>query len=224
MKTSHTFSIALLAIAAAAGARAQTTPAVSSNAAGLLGQRYAEVSVGAIDPHGTSDEGFTADGNVNLPIQAGLDLGFGYSYDRLNLDLGNSGLKQRSRDHTIYSSVTAYSTYAGVKPFGSAALGYQWNRNKLDFGGARVVDDREDEGVWSLAVGAEVPVGPVTVTPKIAYEDGFKKRSIGAFTYGAQASMWFTPKVGGFAEATYVDPTGGATQSWVYKIGARFRF
>jgi len=222
MKTHYTFSLALLGFAAAIAGRAQ--PATSSNVNGVLGQRFVEASVGAIDPHGSSDEGFTGDLSVKLPVQAGLDVGFGYTYDRVTADIGSAPFHLRSRDHTLGATVTGYSTLGGVKPFAGAGLGYQWSRAKLDFGSARILDTDDDDGIWALGAGVEIPLGAVTLTPSVTYQDGFAQDSAAGFAYGAEAHMWFTRSVGGFADATFSDPINGGLQSWTYRVGARLRF
>jgi hypothetical protein len=144
------------------------------------------------------------------------------------------------------ANLTAYTNYQGVKPFAEVAVGYSWAKDKLSFGGTPVSDDRDDTGLWGLGVGVEIPLGAVTVTPRITYQDDFEGGAPGitnpaasgtgstvaisrggrggAFGYSTEAHMWFTRAVGGFAEVTYSDPTGGGTQSWTYALGARLRF
>lgn len=244
MNTQSGLWLALVAAAAVTGASAQTTAPAS---AGLLGQRYAEIGAGVTDPHGSSDEGLGGDLSVNLPVQPGLDVGFGYAYHRLNADLYGGLFNQRSREHAVFSSVTAYRSYGGVKPFVGASLSYQWAKDRLSFGGTLVDDSRDDEAAWGLRAGVEIPLGTVTLTPKVSYQDDFKGNnsggltnnggsvgsvftrspggnSAGVFVYGAEANMWFTPKIAGFVDVNYVDPTGGGTQAWTYRVGARFRF
>jgi hypothetical protein len=210
MKNHHTLSLALVGLVAALTTQGQT---VSTNNAGLLGQRYAEASVGLVDPHGTSSNGFSGDLGVNLPLQTGLDAGFSYNYDRFHA----SGI--RSSDHTIGASLTAYNSFGNLKPFFGAALGYQWNRAK--FGSFTA---RDDSSLWALGTGVEIPCGTFTVTPKVSYQDGFSRDSASGFAYGAEAHTWFTRSVGGFADVTYSDPTGGGTQAWIYSVGVRLRF
>jgi opacity protein-like surface antigen len=223
MKTHSTLFVALLTLATTTTiVRAQATPNAGSS--GLLGQRFAQAGVGLVDPHGTSDNGFAGDLGVNLPLQTGLDLGLAYNYNRINTDLGSAPLNIRSRDHSLFAGLTAYNTYEGWKPFFGAGLGYEWTRTKFRFAGTPVFTDRDDEAIWALGVGVEIPVGAITFTPSIGYQDGFKSRSTGVFGYGVEAHTWFTRKIGGFADVTYSDPTGGGTQSLTYRIGARLRF
>jgi outer membrane protein W len=214
MKTNYTLSLAFVALAAALTTQAQT---VSSNNAGLLGQRYAEASVGLVDPHGTSDNGFSGNLGVNLPLQTGLDASFSYTYDRFHTDFAGTGAHLSA--HTLGAALTAYSSFGNLKPFFGAGLGYQWNRTK--FGSFKT---RDDNSIWALGTGVEIPCGTFTVTPKVTYQDGFSSDSAAGFTYGAEAHTWFTRSVGGFADVTYSDPTGGGTQAWIYSVGVRLRF
>jgi opacity protein-like surface antigen len=213
MKTNNTLAIALVGLAAALTTHAQSV----TNNGGLLGQRYAEASVGLIDPHGISSNGFSGDLAVNLPVQTGLDANFSYSYDRFNTSFAGTSL--RSRDHTLGASLVGYNSFGNLKPFFGAGLGYQWNRTKIG-----AFKTRDDDSLWALGTGVEIPCGTFTLTPKVTYQDGFKSDSAAGFTYGAEAHTWFTKSVGGFADVTFSDPTGGGTQAWVYRIGARMRF
>lgn len=243
MKT-HFLVFATFVLATAAAAHAQT--ATAANSPGVLGQRYAEISVGAFDPHGSSDLDFAGALAANLPLRSGLDLGFGYGYSRTRTEIFSDFFELRGREHVLATSVTAYGSYQGMKPFATAALGYSWAKEKLSFAGISVADERDDAGLWGLGVGVEIPFGVVTLTPRISYQDDFENGgpSIsdpvtagtgsmvvvsrggrgGAFNYGTEAHMWFTRSVGGFAEIAYSDPTGGVTQSWTYAVGARLRF
>ena len=222
MNKHYTLSVVLLGLATALSTRAQS-PTVSS-ANGLLGQRYVEASVGAIDPHGSSDYGFSGDVSVNLPVQAGLDVGFGYTYNRLNADLSPGLFKLRQRDHTLSSTLTGYSNFGNVRPFAGLGVGYQWSRAKLDFSSARIFDTRDDDAVWGAGLGVEVPVGALTLSPSISYQDTFSSDSSGGFAYSVEGHTWFTRTLGGFAEATFSDPTGGGRQAWIYRAGVRLRF
>lgn len=225
MKTNITFALPLFVAALAATASAQT---VTTSSTGLLGQRYIEIGAGAIDPHNSSKEGFTGDIAVNLPVQPGFDVGLGYSYSRLNYPYSAVPFEARSRDHTVYATATSYMEAQGMKPFAGVALGYQWAKQNLLYnltpGGVTVVNDRNDEALWGLGVGVEIPVGRVTVTPAVTYQDGFKRGSTGGFTYGVDTNYWVTQKVGLFGAVNYSDPSGGGIQSWTYKAGVRLKF
>ena len=212
MNLTKKISLVLAAVAAAATSYAQTTPAATAST-GLLGQRYADVSFGVLDPHGTSDCGFGTGLGVNLPIATNLDASFNYGYSRLN----NGGLKLR--DHSVNAALIGYSTYGSVKPFFGLGLGYEWSKAKF---GAFTTKD--DSATWALGAGVEVPAGQFTLTPSVSYVDGFENNTTGAYTYGLEASTWLSQKVAGYVDVSYVDVVGRGGQSWVYTIGARLRF
>lgn len=224
MNLPKTITLALGVLAAATVSHSQVTPGVpTASDMGLLGKRYAEISIGQFNPHGISDHGFVGDASVNIPMGPSIDVGFSYSYTRANLGLGGP-VTLRSRDHTLGASSTYYTSFGNMRPFAGAAVGYQWSRDRFTLGGPRPFEDRDDEALWALGIGVEIPLGTVTLTPNITYQDGFGDDAASGFTYGAEAHMWFTSAVGGFVEATFSDPTGGGTQGWIYKIGARLRF
>lgn len=214
-----------LGVLAAAGAiQAQTTiPSPAANPSGLLGQRYAEISIGQFNPHGIDDNGFVGDARVNLPITSNIDAGFSYNYTRADLEFAGP-LRLRTRGHTLGASSKFYSSFGDLRPFAGGAIGYQWSRDRFSGPRFRTFEDRDDDAIWALGIGMEIPLGTFALTPAITYQDGFDSDSTGGFTYGAEAHMWFTRTLGGFVDATYSDPTGGGTQAWIFKIGARLRF
>jgi hypothetical protein len=216
--------VPVLCLAATVSAAAQTQYAPASAPAGLLGQRYVEAGVGAVDPHGTSDLGFTGDLSANIPLQPGLDVGFGYTYSRIETDIFNGSITARARDHVLYASATAYSQVGAMKPFFGGAVGHRWNRSSLRFAGAQVFRDSDNESLWGLATGVEIPFGRFSVTPAISYQDAFRRDAAAGFTYGAEVHTWLTRDLGAFADITFSDPTGGGTQAWTYEVGVRLRF
>lgn len=202
----------VLAVAAAATGYSQTTTAAAAST-GLLGQRYADVSLGLLDPHGTSDTGYGAGFGVNLPVATNLDASFNYGYSRFN----NGGLKLR--DHAVNAALIGYSSYGTVKPFVGLGLGYQWSKTK--FAGFSVKDDTAS---WAVGAGVEVPAGQFTLTPSVSYVDGFENNTTGSYTYGVEASTWLSKTVAGYVDVSYVDVVGRGGESMVYTIGARLRF
>lgn len=235
-------SVTSLALGAALAAYAQAT--ATSGVTGLLGHRYVEISAGAVDPHIFSETGLAAGTAVNLPVRSNLDLGFGYNYGRLDPTFGFGAFEQRSRDHALFATSTGYTTLGSVKPFLAAALGYLWSKNELLYGGTSIMGGRDQEAAWALSLGMEAPLGPVTLTPRVSYQDGFHRNSGTGFSFNTEASTWFTKSCGAFVRAAYFDPkrdtfplvpvTGGSVaifdsgahglQAWTYTLGARFRF
>lgn len=239
-------SFGLIGLVAAIGARAQTN-VTTADRSGLLGQRYAELSGSVINPHDSADEGYAGRLRANVPVRGGLDLDFDYNYSGMDSGILSGVFDRRVREHALFTSLTTYMDYRGMRPFAGAGLGYSWSKHTLSFGGATVVDDRDDAALWGLRAGVEIPVGVLTLTPKVTYQAtfngargrdfvrvapttgsigtvGVERAFDGAFNYGVEAHVWFTRMLGGFADVTYSDPTGGGTQSWIYSAGVRMRF
>lgn len=199
--------LALSALAAVSTMHAQSDVAKPT---GALGIRYAEASFGLQDIKHLSDHAYSLGASVNLPIQSSLDLGFGYSYAWLDssIDL---------RSEVLAASVTFHEKIKSVTAFTSVALGYQWDR-------ARGYSAKDSAGVWGVAVGVEVPLRAVTLTPAISYTDSFEGNRDYALSYGVEASHWFTAKLAGFADVSYIDPKGRGDETWNYSVGVRLKF
>ena len=232
MKTLRITSILLLGIIAANIGRAQT---VSSNVTGLLGQRYAEFGLGRVNAYGIFDEGTFVDASVNIPVHRNVDLGFGYSYSRTDVQSFSGSLispvvnSDELSGHILSASATVYSGNQGFKPFAGAAIGYEWAQEKLSFtstfGSSGTRDIKDDRSIWAIAAGVEIQAGPVTLTPRIAYQDAFSGGNSGAVSLAGEAHLWFTRTLGGFVHVTYTNPTqSGAESFWSYGAGLRMRF
>jgi hypothetical protein len=92
----------------------------STTSGGLLGQRYAELGFGVQDIKHVSPNSYSLSAGANTAVVANqLDAGASYDYSWI-------GGAFRGHANTISGYATAYSALAGVKPFVSAALGYQW--------------------------------------------------------------------------------------------------
>lgn len=204
LKTKLTLVLAT-AVSAVSGL-AQTTN-------GTLGLRYVSAELTVIDPSYTKTNGYDVAIGVNLPVSANLDVSFGYDYDWLNVQ-GVHG-----RDHTLSAAAVAYAPYAGVKPFAAVGLDYSWSSIKS--GGYTV---RDDAGGWAVGAGVEIPAGVVTVTPSIAYHDGFRSDATGSTQYGVTVDHWFSAKVNGYVGLAYADANGSSVNVWGYSAGVRLRF
>lgn len=211
MINKNLFSV-LAALTASISAFAQQIPAPTQSQTGVLGQRYADVSFGAQDFHGFSDNAYGLGVGASLPFNESLDVGFGYGYNWLD---SNAEL----RSQTLSTSATAYTHYKGVKPFVGAALGYQWTKTKFS-----TFSVKNHDWVWGLGVGVEVPVGVVTLTPSIGYADTFDGGGNGYYTTGIEANHWFTKTVAGYADVSFSDVRGSGGESWLYSIGVRVKF
>lgn len=198
-------ALGLLAVAGAGYAQTATT---AQNPVGLLGQSYSEVSFGVTDIKHFSKDQYSLGVGANVPVTPYLDLGASYDY---------SWLRGLGHVNTIAGGATAYTTFNGVKPFATAALGYEWQ----SFPGYR--DDQAD---WGFAAGVEIPVSVITVTPRIAYADDFRgsNRSSQQWSYAVEGNYWVTKTAAVFASVGYVDVNHTNNDGWAYTVGARFKF
>jgi opacity protein-like surface antigen len=202
-------TLALLALAAVGTSYAQQTPA-ATEATGLLGQKYAEVSFGLQDIDQLSPNFYSVGIASNVPVTRYLDINAGYSYGWINGYV-------RGHSNTIAATATVYTTVAGVKPFAAAGLGYQW---------VSASGFSDDFALWGAAVGVEIPTRWVTITPSIAYADDFQRsyESSQELAYGVEASRWITKTVAAFAGVSYTDTLRSGIDSWNYTVGARLKF
>ncbi|HVU32556.1 MAG TPA: hypothetical protein VHE61_03925 [Opitutaceae bacterium] len=202
--------LALGLLAAAGVSNAQTTATNSAAPVGLLGQTYSEVNFGVSDITHYSPNAYSLGVAGNAPVSPFLDLGAGYNYSWI-------GGADRGHGNTLSGGATLYKTFAGVKPFVGAAVGYQWTT--FTYG-------RDEQAVWGATVGVEIPVSVITLTPRIVYADDFRgaNRSQQSTSYEVEANYWVTPKAGVFAGLGYTDVRRSSLDSWDYSVGARFKF
>src|SRR5579862_9332755 len=156
-----TFVLATTAAACVLHADTSATSDSADSSAGTIGQRYGELSFTDQNVSHISND-FTSLGfDLNYPATKHLDIGAGYGYSWLQN-------KYRQRSSVVDIGATVYTTYAGVKPFVSLNLGYEWDR--LTESG--FYPYHADYGVWGLGAGVEIPVDPtVAITPFISYQD-----------------------------------------------------
>jgi hypothetical protein len=208
-----TLALGLLATGVGYAQTTAATPATTSNAGyGLLGHRYTELSVGVADVKHYSQHGYSVGASANNPVIPGvLDAGAGYAYSWIR-----GGAKGHA--NTIGTYATAYAPLGGVKPFVSAALGYQWTSAKFGMG--------NDEAIWGGAIGVEIPVGAITITPRISYSDDFEgtPRSSQAWTTSVEANYWFKKDSAVFGSIGHTDARRSPVDSWNYEVGLRARF
>jgi hypothetical protein len=206
----------MLATAAAACVVHADVPAASDSSAGTLGQRYGEVSFTDQDINHISNDAYDLGLGVNYPVVEHLDLGANYTYgwlDNKSTDI-NSNIVQ--------ANATAYLTYAGVKPFASLGLGYEWDKTS-----SHSHANHTGYTIWNAAVGVEIPVKPaVAITPFIAYQDDFRDKttSAQAFDYGAEINYWFYKDWSAFADVAYQNVQHSKFDSWDWTIGLRQKF
>lgn len=203
-------ALALAALVAAGIINAQSNAAAKP--AGALGIRYADVSFNLQDYRNFGDHGYGLSAAVNLPVLSNLDVNLSYGHSWLNSSFDLKG-------DVLGAAATYFTTVGNAKPFVGLGLGYEWDR--LSSLGTTV---RDDYGIWGAAVGFEVPVSVVTVTPSITYVDGFKSSVDYSLTYAVEGSYWFTKTVAGYANVSYNDPKGSGGESWNYTLGVRLKF
>lgn len=200
-----------LALLAASVSHAQTTPADRSGTGGLLGHRYTEFNVGLQDIKHSPDHGYSVGASANNPIIPGvLDAGASYSYSWIRGAF-------RGHSNTVGGYAIAYAPLNGVKPFAGAGLGYQWN--SFGFG----VDD---QALWGMTAGVEIPAGAVTLTPRVNYSDDFEgsRNSNQAWTFQVEANYWYNATHAVFGSIGKSDVRRSAFDSWNYEVGLRARF
>lgn len=204
--------ILALGVFAAGVSYAQTAPTVAtteSNPVGLLGQSYTEASFGATDIRHFSKDQYSLGVVANAPIAPNFDFSAGYDYSWFN-DLGHA--------NSVFASVTAYTTLSGgAKPFVAGAVGYTWERYSVF---------RDDYATWGGAVGVEIPVGSLTLTPRIVYADDFRGSadSVNQWSYGVDANYWLNRKLAIFGAVDYIDIDGADDGAYAFTAGVRYKF
>lgn len=205
-----TKNITIAAALLVAGASYAQTATSSSN--GLLGQRYTEFNFGVQDLRHVSNSAYSLGAGVNAPITPGaLDVGALYNYNWI-------GGSFKGHANTLATYATAYTPLNGVKPFFTGAFGWQWTSTRFV--------GRDDQGIWALATGVEIPAGAVTITPRITYADDFEKsiNSSQEWTYAVEANYWVNAKTGVYASIGKTDVRRSPVDSWNYEIGLRMKF
>jgi opacity protein-like surface antigen len=231
MKTMKLLAVASAALVTVVSYGQTTTPATTMTMRpstrddpGTLGHAYTELNYSWLDFHrdaGPDADGYMAGISANTPLGRGLDLGLGYNYTRLNHHRNPfSGSDFDARYHGLATAATFYAPVAGVKPFVTGGIGYQWSRG--DIQSLRTYDH---EWVWGASGGVQVALGRLSVTPRVTFSDTMRNNSIGAWHYGGEAHTWFNEKWGGFFDATFHEPRrGGGSDYWTYTGGLRLRF
>jgi hypothetical protein len=207
MKLTQKITLACGLLVAGAG-YAQTT--TTSN--GLLGQRYAELDFSAQNLKFVSDHAWGLEAGVNTPlVPNAVDVGASLGYNWLD-----EGVDLKA--WTLGAYTTVYAPLGNVKPF--LSLGVAWQQTK-----ARFVGD-DDGALWGARVGFEVPVGALTLTPRISYADDFENtvNSSQQWTYEVEGNYWLNAKTAVFGSVGKTDVVRSPLESWNYTLGVRFRF
>ncbi len=202
----------VLATGAGYAQTATSTATPTTTGSGLLGHRYTELSLGAENIDHLSNHGYSVSASANNPLIPGvLDAGATYSYSWIRGPF-------KGHANTIGAYATAYTPLAGVRPFATAALGYQWTSARFGAG--------DDEAVWGAAIGVEIPAGVVTVTPRISYADDFEgsSRSSQAWTTSVEVNYWYSRTSAVYTSLGRTDIRRSPFDSWNWEIGLRARF
>lgn len=230
--TIHLFGFAAATCLAALSYGQQVTPTTPSASVnfrtsgsihdnpGILGHQFADVGFGWTDFRHSDTEGYDGAFSANVPLAAGFDAGLGYNYywEAQHRDpLTRSSMN--ARNHTLSTYGKFYAPMNGVKPFLGGGVGYQWEHG--DIQSLRTFDHA---WVWTAMGGVEIPFGTFAVTPQVAYDDTMHGGSVGTWSYGAQVHHWFNEQIGGYVDATYLDPQRNGTELWRYGAGVRYRF
>jgi hypothetical protein len=202
-------------------------PASTSTAGGILGKRYVDANFSLQDIRHVSKNAYDLGVGANIPVSPGIDLGAAYDHSWLQ----GTSTTPRVHSDVIQGTVTLFPparTFdSDVKPFVAGGIGYQWDNAK--FSGTPhsfTFGSSDDYAIWGLAVGLEIPVDALSITPVVSYSDDFRSshQSVQAFNYGAEANYWITNQVGVYAAATYQDVRHSSFDSWIYTTGVRFQF
>jgi hypothetical protein len=179
---------------------------------GLLGARYTEINFGLQDIRHYADHAYGVGAEANNPVIPGvLDAGAAYSYSWVRGAI-------KGHANTIGAFAKAYAPLNGVKPFVGAGLGYQWT--SVRFAGS------DEQALWGLSTGVEIPAGAVTVTPRISYADDFEgtRNSSQEWTFAVEANYWFSKTSAVFGSVGKTDVRRSPIDAWSYVVGLRARF
>ena len=222
------FALVLLAAVLVAVGQAQSP---APRPAGLLGQRYAEISGGVIAPaDDLFDRGSVGGLGLNVPLAAAVDLNFGYTFSRTTGESVPGMLTPSARETTrrqmAHAGVTAYLRNAAASPFICAAVGQQWLTSERVFPAFRFEPSWSDT-VWMIGAGVEFLIERVAITPAISYRSTQRDDSGndvgGTIVAGLDVHCWFTDSLGGFARLETVRLNDSGRES-IGELGLRFRF
>ncbi|MGA3008072.1 MAG: hypothetical protein ABSE59_09305 [Opitutaceae bacterium] len=190
-------------------------PATPDTSVGTLGQRYGELGFTDQVIKHISNNSYDGELAANVPVTRFLDLGGSYTYSWFKYN------NQNLHSNIAQGDATAYTTAAGMKPFVTASIGYQWDRTT-----STNFFIRSDYGFWSGTAGVEIPFGPVALTPFASYDSDFlsSAKSSQDLNFGLKANYWFNDRWAGFVDVYYDDAFHSIYDSTVVSIGVRRRF
>lgn len=176
--------------------------------AGLLGQRYAGVSVFTESLRDRNiSNGNGGDLSVNLPAATNLDFAFGGSYERFS--------DYSVEDKRLFGTIRAHHDLNGFRPFVDLSLIGTWQSSKVGS-----YSYSSNDGIWAAGVGVEVPVADATaIIGRAAYQKYFKSENGHYWTYSMGLQHWFTERLGGQISVLFWE-----SDSVIYSAGLNIRF
>lgn len=203
MKTSALIAAALLGCVATLSptARAQAT-------AGLLGQRYAGLSL-------------FSESIRNRDISNGTGGALGANFPLTPyLDLGVSGSSESFRDYDVKdvrasAGITVYHDFNAFKGFADTSIGGTWQSSEVNG-----VTYRASDGIYAFGAGIEAPFTDTSALfARVAFNQYFQRERGHYWTYTAGANHWFNEKFGGSLSVTFFE-----SSSIIYTLGVNVRF
>ncbi|MBI4625284.1 MAG: hypothetical protein HY736_18945 [Verrucomicrobia bacterium] len=185
-------------------------PATTAEA-GLIGRRHAGLDF-TYDHYNSAviDYAFGAAAALNLPVNRTIDLSF--RYDLSHTNDSNYGLNHNA----LHATVLTYRRNEYGNAYFAGTLGQSWNRLKT-FG----VLSRDDDALWALSTGYEIPVGAVTaINARLSYGDAFR-RNKKTLRYRLEANHWFSSDFAGVASVSY-NQVKNAPDTLLYTAGLRW--
>lgn len=207
MNLTKNISLALGVLVAGVSFAQTTSTEVATTPVGVIGQQYTEASFGLTDIKHFSKHQYGVGVAGNVPVTPFLDLGASYDYSWIN-DLGHA--------NALAATATAYTLLNGVKPFVAVGVGHEW----ISASGFR-----DNDWYWGASAGVEIPVGSVSITPRVIYSDDWRSSTSdsGQWSYEVEGNYWVSRTFAVFASVGRTDPQG-SDKTWDYAIGARFKF
>jgi hypothetical protein len=204
MKTSPAFIAAALlgcVVSISSTARAQTN-------AGLLGQRYAGLSLFTESIRNREiSNGIGGALGVNFPVTSFLDLAVGGSSESFH--------DYSVKDQRASAGLTAYHDFNAFKAFADASIGGTWQSSKVNG-----VSYRDNDGIYAFGIGIEAPfTDRSALFGRVALNQYFKRDRGHYWTYTGGANHWFNEKLGATLSVSFFENT-----SIIYGLGVTVRF
>ncbi len=186
------------------------TPVTTQTPVGVLGQNYVDANFGFQDVKHTDRDAYQLSLSGNQAVAPNFDARFSYAYGWLQHS-------PKGHSNALNASATAYTVFSGMKPFVTGQLGYEWDN---------VAGLKDNFGTWAAQVGLEMPVGAISISPAIGYEDDMlsASRSTQEVTYGASANYWVSATSAVYAGVDYADVRKSEFDRWNYNVGLRLKF